>query len=259
MASGAPGGGDVDDARVGARRARPPAATVSKTGTLPSSARLAALAGRHAGHDVGAVGLHLAGVEVALAAGDALDEQARRAIDEDAHAADSPRAATALARTASSRLLAVSMPPPPAQDGRGLLGVGAHDAHDHGHVARLLGARLDEAAGHLVAARDAAEDVDQDGPHVLVRQDQAHRRGHLVGARATADVQEVGRLAAGALDEVHRGHGQPGAVDHAADGALEPDEAEALGRAPRRRSGPPRPGRAWPPAPGGGGGRSRRW
>ena len=54
------------------------------------------------------------------------------------------------------------------------------------------------------------------------------RRGHLVRPRAAADVQEVRRLAAGALDQVHRGHRQAGAVDHAADGAVEPDEAEAL-------------------------------
>ena len=107
------------------------------------------------------------------------------------------------------------------------VGVGAHDAHHHGHVARLLRARLDEAAGDLVAARDAAEDVDQDRPHRGVGEDEAHRRRDLVRAGAATDVQEVGGLAAGPLDEVHRGHRQAGAVDHAADGALEPDEAEA--------------------------------
>ena len=58
-------------------------------------------------------------------------------------------------------------------------------------------------------------------------EDQAHRGRDLVGASPTADVQEVGRLAAGPLDEVHGGHGQAGAVDHAADGALQADEAEA--------------------------------
>ena len=58
-----------------------------------------------------------------------------------------------------------------------------------------------------------------------------HRRGHLVGPRAAADVEEVRRLAAGALDEVHRRHREAGAVDHAADRALELDEADVLERA----------------------------
>src|SRR6185503_9012356 len=48
---------------------------------------LAALARGHAGDDVRAVGLHRAGVELALAAGDALDQEARVAPDEDAHPA----------------------------------------------------------------------------------------------------------------------------------------------------------------------------
>ncbi len=70
----------------------------------------------------------------------------------------------------------------------------------------LLGAGLDEPAGDLVAAGDAAEDVDEDGVDLRVREDEAHRRGHLVGPGAAADVEEVGRLAAGPLDEVHRRH-----------------------------------------------------
>ena len=51
----------------------------------------------------------------------------------------------------------------------------------------------------------------------------------LSASRAAADVEEVRRLAAGALDEVHRRHRQAGAVDHAADVAVELDEADALG------------------------------
>jgi hypothetical protein len=38
---------------------------------------------------------------------------------------------------------------------------------------------------------------------------------------AAADVQEVGRLAAVQLDDVHRAHRQPGAVDQAADVAVQ--------------------------------------
>jgi hypothetical protein len=48
---GRAGGRDVDDARVGAGLAHG-LGTVSKTGTRPLERGLAALAGRHAGHDV---------------------------------------------------------------------------------------------------------------------------------------------------------------------------------------------------------------
>ena len=128
--------------------------------------------------------------------------------------------------------------------------VRADDAHDHRHVALLLGPRLDEAVGDLVAAGDAAEDVDEDRVDLRVGQDEPHRRRDLVGSRAAADVEEVGRLAAGPLDEVHRRHRQAGAVDHAADRAVELDEGEARPRAPRGRPGPPRRGRAAPRAAG---------
>ena len=57
------------------------------------------------------------------------------------------------------------------QQPAGLLGVRAHDPHDHRDVARLLGAGLDQPARDLVAAGDAAEDVDED------RADASGRRG----------------------------------------------------------------------------------
>ena len=44
---------------------------------------------------------------------------------------------------------------------------------------------------------------------------------------AAADVEEVGRLAAVELDDVHRRHRQAGAVDQAADVAVELDVVEA--------------------------------
>ena len=133
-------------------------------------------------------------------------------------------AATALA-AASSSVAAVSKCASASRT-RGLLGVGADDADDHRHVPGLLGAGLEEATRDLVAAGDAAEDVDQDGIDLRVGQDEPQRGGDLVGAGAAADVEEVGRLAAGALDEVHRRHRQAGAVDHAADRAVELDEGQ---------------------------------
>ena len=52
----------------------------------------------------------------------------------------------------------------------------------------------------------------------------------LVGA--AADVEEIGRLAAVVLDDVHGAHGQPGPVHQAADGPRQADVAEAgAGRA----------------------------
>ena len=83
--------------------------------------------------------------------------------------------------------------------------------------------RGDQALGQHVAAQDAAEDVDQDALDVLVRHQDAEGVLDLLGVGAAADVEEVGRLAAGQLDDVHRRHGQAGAVDHAADRAVEAD------------------------------------
>ena len=117
---------------------------------------------------------------------------------------------------------------------------------------------LDQALRDLVAAGDAAEDVHEDRVDLRVGQDQAHRLRDLVGPRAAADVEEVRRLAAGALDEVHRRHRETGAVDHAADRPVELDERQARPRGPPCRPGPPRRGRAAPRAPDGGTAPSRR-
>ena len=57
----------------------------------------------------------------------------------------------------------------------------------------------------------------------LVGHQDAERVLDLLGVGAAADVEEVGRLAARQLDDVHRRHRQAGAVDHAADRAIELD------------------------------------
>src|SRR5205085_1120887 len=97
------------------------------------------------------------------------------------------------------------------------------EADDDGDGQSDLARRADHALGDAVAAHDPAEDVDEDRFHVLVAEDDAERVGYLFGAGAAADVEEVRGLAAGQLDDVHGGHGQPRAVDHAADGAVELD------------------------------------
>jgi hypothetical protein len=120
-------------------------------------------------------------------------------------------------------------PATPRRPSPRLVRVRADDPHDHRHVALLPPARLDEPVRDLVPAGDAAEDVDEDRGDVRIGEDQTHRRGDLVGPGAAADIEEVCGLAAGALDEVHRRHRQPCAVDHAADRAVELDEADSLG------------------------------
>ena len=80
--------------------------------------------------------------------------------------------------------------------------------------------------GDRVAAHDAAEDVDEDALDLRVAQHDLERLGDLLRRRAAADVEEVRRLAAEQLDRVHRRHREPGAVDEAADVAVERDVRE---------------------------------
>ena len=56
----------------------------------------------------------------------------------------------------------------------------------------------------------------------------ASRSARLLLGRGAADIEEVGGRAAMHLDDVHRGHGQPRAVDHAADVAVEADVVEVV-------------------------------
>src|SRR5262245_14537311 len=88
--------------------------------------------------------------------------------------------------------------------------------------------RLAHAARDHVAPDDAAEDVDQDGLHVRVGQQYAEGVLDALLRGPAADVEEVGGLAPGQLDDVHRRHRQPGAVDHAGDVAVELDVVEVV-------------------------------
>ena len=108
-----------------------------------------------------------------------------------------------------------------------LLLVGAVEA-DHERNRRLdLGERLDQALGDLVAAGDAAEDVEQDGLDLRVGEDHLDRAGDRIGLRAAAGVEEVRGRAAGLGDDVERRHHEPGAVAEDADVAVELDVGEA--------------------------------
>ena len=88
--------------------------------------------------------------------------------------------------------------------------------------------RGDDAFGDDVAAHDAAEDIDQDALHVRIAEDDLEGRRDLLLGGAAADIEEVGGLAAVELDDVHGGHGEAGAVDHAADVAVELDVVQVV-------------------------------
>src|SRR5207248_10637039 len=79
-----------------------------------------------------------------------------------------------------------------------------------------------------VAAQNAAEDVDEDGLDVPVGHEDLERVANLLGVRSAADVEEVRRLASRQLDDVHRRHGEAGAVDHAPDVAVEVNVVEGI-------------------------------
>jgi len=115
------------------------------------------------------------------------------------------------------------------EDRPSFVGVRAVEADDdrRPHVDPADG--LDDAVGDLVAPGDAAEDVDEDGPHRRVVVDDLERPGHDVGVGATTDVEEVGRAAPHLVDDVDRRHGEAGTVGDHPDGPVESDVLEALG------------------------------
>src|SRR5438128_1778240 len=113
------------------------------------------------------------------------------------------------------------------QDAASLLDLGAGEPHHQRHVDADLADGFDHAFGDPVAAVDAGEDVDQDGLDLSVAEHGTERFRHPLGRGTAADVEEVGRLAAGDLDHVHRRHGEACTVDDAADIAVQADIGEA--------------------------------
>src|SRR5690606_1250058 len=95
-------------------------------------------------------------------------------------------------------------------------GIITFQTHHHRHFHADFLDRADDAFGNHVAAHDATEDVDQYGLHVAVGKDDLERLGHPLLGGTTADIKEVGRLAAVQVDDIHGAHGQAGTVDHAA-------------------------------------------
>ena len=181
---------------------------------------LAALARRHARHQLRAVAPVVHRVEGALAAGDARHAQARLVVDQDAHRASSTTFSAAsfivaavctLGSCASARIRRPSSSLVPSSlTTKGTVGVD-------------LVERLDQPVGHLVAARDPAEDVEEHGLDVRVGEDDLDRAGDRLGLRAAARVEEVGGLAAVLSHHVEGRHDEPRAVAEDADVAVERD------------------------------------
>ena len=88
--------------------------------------------------------------------------------------------------------------------------------------------RVDNPLRDHVASHDSAKNVYQDRFHVFVRDQNLERFGHLLFGRAAADIEKVGRAAAVKLDDVHRRHGQTGAVHQTGDVSVETDIIETV-------------------------------
>src|SRR5690606_13431793 len=78
--------------------------------------------------------------------------------------------------------------------------VGALHAHNKRHTEVYSLACSDNALGDNVATHDAAEDINQNGFDAFVLKHDLEGFGHFFGRSATANVEEVGGLAAKQLD-----------------------------------------------------------
>src|SRR5690606_34852425 len=108
------------------------------------------------------------------------------------------------------------------------LDVGALKARNDRNLHADFLHRGNHAFSDQVAAHDAAEDVDQDGLDLGVGKNELERLGDAFLGGAAADVEEVRRIAAVQLDDVHGGHGETGAVHHAGNVPVERDVVEAV-------------------------------
>ena len=98
----------------------------------------------------------------------------------------------------------------------GLHSIGALQPHDDGHIdgTHVL-VSIHDTLRHAVATNNAAKNVDQMAFTAGSRKDHAECLFDALCVRRSTNVQEVRGLSAAELDDVHRGHGQSSAVDHA--------------------------------------------
>src|SRR6202022_4874968 len=72
--------------------------------------------------------------------------------------------------------------------------------------------RCDEALGHFVSARDAAEYINEDRFHARVRGDDGNGVAHEIRLCTPANIEEVCRLAAGRGHRIESRHDESSAV-----------------------------------------------
>ncbi len=89
----------------------------------------------------------------------------------------------------------------------------ALESHDERDTQMRFFNCCDDAGRNDVAIHDAAKNVDQNSFDAGVAQNNFKRGGDLFLARAAADIEEIRRVAAKMLDDVHRRHRETGAVD----------------------------------------------
>jgi hypothetical protein len=109
-----------------------------------------------------------------------------------------------------------------------LLRVGAVESHDDRHLHVEPPHGIDDPLGDEVAARDPAEDVDEDALDRVVGHDHLEGVGEQLRPCATPHIEEVGGLAAGCLDDVEGRHDEAGPVPDDPHVARQLDEVESL-------------------------------
>ena len=119
--------------------------------------------------------------------------------------------------------------PASAQDLATLLGVGAVEADDDRRPQVDAAERLDDALGDLLAAGDAAEDVDEDRSSRFWSKLITSSAAAITSALAPPPMsRKLAARAADLVDDVERAHRQPGAVGDDADRAVEADVLQVV-------------------------------
>lgn len=93
--------------------------------------------------------------------------------------------------------------------------------HNHGHVQIQILGGGDDTLGNDITTHNTTEDVDQNAKHLRIGSDDLEGGLDRLGSGTTTDIQEIGRFTAIQLNDIHGGHGQTGAVHHAADSAIQ--------------------------------------
>ena len=114
------------------------------------------------------------------------------------------------------------------QDFLAFVHVGAFEAKHHRKFHISFPGRFDDSGGQSIDAQDTAENIDQNGFHVFVAEQNFEGVRDLLSIRSAAYIEKVCRHASRVFDDVHGGHGEPGAIHHAAHAAIELDVVQAV-------------------------------